>query len=290
MKRFLIITLFAICIPAAFMAAHAETPTADEHGKFFTSETTESTQSEFSEKSLKLMSADSESEFTSADLSDSDWEIEDLDTAEENSKLPEETFYQNTQAQKAFGGKPRTGRKLKSIGEFNPSFYWVAVEKRTAEPKNVKLFDSKGRLMTSVSESFYKELRMEGTGILTNGKLINFDSRLRLPDGSVEVRWRWCGPEAPFGYGHGNTPLKEFRSAAVDPKVVPLGSKLYIPAAKGIKLPNGKVHDGIFWAHDVGSMIVERKIDIFTSFGDQSAVFQKNGMPHGKMVKVYIVK
>jgi 3D (Asp-Asp-Asp) domain-containing protein len=69
-----------------------------------------------------------------------------------------------------------------------------------------------------------------------------------------------------------------------------LGSKLYIPAAKGIKLPNGQIHDGIFWAHDIGSMIVEKKIDIFTSFGDQSAVFQKNGMPHGKMVKVYIVR
>lgn len=36
--------------------------------------------------------------------------------------------------------------------------------------------------------------------------------------------------------------------------------RIYVPAAKGIKLPNGKIHDGIFVCHDRGREI-QRKLD-----------------------------
>ena len=131
---------------------------------------------------------------------------------------------------------------------------------------------------------------MEGTGYLLNGRLINFKARLTKPDGTTEIRWRWCGPEAPYGYGHEDIPLIPFRSAAVDPTVIPIGSKLYIPAAKGAVLPDGSVHDGFFHAIDIGSAITDRKIDIFTSFGDQSRYFENMGFSTGKMSHVYLVK
>lgn len=179
---------------------------------------------------------------------------------------------------------------LQDLGLFRPSFYWIALEKQDSLPKNVSLLDIDGNVLARVSDSYHTELRMEGTGLLTSGKLINFKARLTKPDGSTEIRWRWCGPEAPYGYGFEDIPLIPFRSAAVDPTVIPIGSKLYIPAAKGAALPDGTVHDGYFHAIDIGSAITDRKIDIFTSFGNQAKYFERIGFSHGKMSRVYLVK
>ncbi len=229
MKRLILLTLLAICIPAAFIVANA----ADSH---FNSQTN-----------------------------------------------LEESFTEESQAELLLV----EDSELQELGAFRPSFYWIALEKKESAPKKNKLLDRRGRVLAKVTDAFFKELKMEGTGLLRNKKLINFDTRVKLPDGTTQIRWRLCGPEAPFGYGYGNTPLKPFRSVAVDPTVVPLGTKLYIPAAKGVKLPDGTVHDGVFFADDIGSMIIDRKIDFFTSFGDQSKVFQEQGMPHGKMIQVF---
>lgn len=179
---------------------------------------------------------------------------------------------------------------LQDLGLFRPSFYWIALEKKDNLPKNVNLLDINGEILSQVSDSYYAELRMEGTGLLLSGKLVNYKARITKPDGSTEIRWRWCGPEAPYGYGYEDIPLIPFRSAAVDPTVIPIGSKLYIPVAKGAVLPDGTVHDGYFHAIDVGSAIIDRKIDIFTSFGNQAKYFERHGFSHGKMSRVYLVK
>ncbi len=179
---------------------------------------------------------------------------------------------------------------LVDLGLFRPSFYWIALEKNDGQPKTNDLLDINEKVLAQVSNSYYAELRMEGTGLLLNGKLVNFKARLTKPDGSTEIRWRWCGPEAPYGYGFEDIPLVPFRSAAIDPTVIPIGSRLYIPAAKGAVLPDGSIHDGYFNAIDIGSAITDRKIDIFTSFGDQSKYFENMGFSTGKMSRIYLVK
>lgn len=182
------------------------------------------------------------------------------------------------------------GAKLASIGLMRPSFYWVAVEKKDTAKKTKKLFDRNGNLLATVTPNYYKELAMEGTGKLLNKKIINYESRKTNPDGTTEIFWQFCPPEAPFGYGLGPIPLVPFRSVATDLTVVPLGSKLYIPAAVGIKLPDGTFHDGYFTAVDIGDMITNKKIDLFTAYGDQSDVFEAGGMMTGKMIEVFMVK
>lgn len=184
----------------------------------------------------------------------------------------------------------KPGEQLVEIGTFRPSFYWIAMEKKDGKPKNVELLDVDGKLLVKIGQPFFKELRMEGTGKLLDGRMVNFKARVEKPDGTAEIRWRWCGPEAPFGYGFEDYLLREYRSVAVDPKVIPLGSRVYIAEAKGTKLPDGSIHDGYFDAVDIGSMITEKKIDIFTSFGDRSDVFEANGIETGKFLKVYLVK
>lgn len=74
------------------------------------------------------------------------------------------------------------------------------------------------------------------------------------------------------GYGLGSKGYKlvPYRTIAVDPNVIPLGSVVFIPAAVGIKITEtGKTpwtHDGYFFAADVGSKIVGDKMDFFLGF------------------------
>jgi 3D (Asp-Asp-Asp) domain-containing protein len=177
-----------------------------------------------------------------------------------------------------------------SLGKIRPSFYWITLETRDGQARTQSLRDIDGNIIARVSKRFLKTLKMEGTGRLLDGRVVNFKSSRRHRDGKREYRWQVCGPEAPFGLGRDNLPLVPFRSVAVDPRLIPLGSRLFIPAAKGAMLPNGKQHDGIFTAIDIGDMIKRRKIDIFTAFGDQSRVFAAVGMETGKLIEVFMLK
>jgi 3D (Asp-Asp-Asp) domain-containing protein len=52
-------------------------------------------------------------------------------------------------------------------------------------------------------------------------------------------------------------PLHAYQSIAVDPRVIPLGSRVYIPAYRG----DG--HGGWFVAQDTGGAIRGRRIDVY---------------------------
>lgn len=186
--------------------------------------------------------------------------------------------------------KDDESKGYRKIGDLKPTFYWVAMEKPSNAPKNRALKNMQGDVIRWVDEAFFKEIRMEGTGMTTDGVCINYDGRVTLPDGSKEIRWVICGREAPYGYGLDRRILVPFRSLAVDPTVVPMDSKIYIPKAKGIKLPDGSIHDGYFSAIDIGAAIQNKRIDVFTSYGDQSSVFKKAGFTNMTPVEVFIVE
>ena len=63
-----------------------------------------------------------------------------------------------------------------------------------------------------------------------------------------------------------------YRSIAVDRSDIPIGTVIFIPAARGIKviLPSGEtaIHDGYFFAADVGGAIKDTHIDIFIGTAD----------------------
>lgn len=77
----------------------------------------------------------------------------------------------------------------------------------------------------------------------------------------------WTKSEG-FGDGVRNYRLVPFRTVAVDPAVIPYGTVIYVPAARGklVSLPNGKqeIHDGYFFAGDTGGAIKKNHIDVFT--------------------------
>lgn len=182
---------------------------------------------------------------------------------------------------------------LELVGELRPTFYWVAMERADGAPKNHSLLDLAGNLIAKVGQPFWSEIRLEGTGKLLDGRVLNYHGVVDTADGRREVRYIVCPPDAPYGYGFElQYKLVPFRSVAVDPNVIPMGTTLYIPAAKGALLPDGSVHDGFFSAVDVGQAIQNMRIDVFTGYGDQSEVFQKVGFVGGrdKRYPVYRVR
>jgi 3D (Asp-Asp-Asp) domain-containing protein len=64
--------------------------------------------------------------------------------------------------------------------------------------------------------------------------------------------------------------LAPMRTVAVDPKVFPRHSVLFIKETVGLKLPDGSAHDGFWYASDVGGAIKGARIDLFTGAGAAS--------------------
>ena len=95
----------------------------------------------------------------------------------------------------------------------------------------------------------------------------------------------------PSKYGDGilGCPLVPYRTIAVDPHFIKLGSTISIPQLKGARLPDGTIHDGIFVADDRGHF-KGHHIDFFTGVGPRaSRPFGRKGYGSRSHVKVYLV-
>jgi 3D (Asp-Asp-Asp) domain-containing protein len=64
--------------------------------------------------------------------------------------------------------------------------------------------------------------------------------------------------------------LAPMRTVAVDPRVFPRHSVLFIKETVGLKMPDGSAHDGYWYASDVGGAIKGARIDLFTGAGAAS--------------------
>lgn len=82
--------------------------------------------------------------------------------------------------------------------------------------------------------------------------------------GSFALTYYWVTPGSGENVvGVKDQPLVPYRSVAVDPKVIPLGTHLYLRELDGAALPGGGTHDGCALAMDVGGKIKGDKIDWF---------------------------
>jgi 3D (Asp-Asp-Asp) domain-containing protein len=130
-------------------------------------------------------------------------------------------------------------------------------------PDQTKLFDSTCQPIAEVSTEFASQLALQGTGKLRDGRVLNI--------------WGHCSCEhtpcfkvtaAQWGTGGTGRQLQPFRTVAVDPKMVKLGSLLYVPLLEGRQMPGrspwgGFVHDGCVVADDVGGGIKGTQLDLF---------------------------
>lgn len=174
--------------------------------------------------------------------------------------------------------KPVPESALTDLGEFKPTFYWVLLEERFAGERDTPLLDAEGKEFGLFPKDFVKQAKIEGTAKLRDGRVINVSGK-----GFKVV-------DAPHGLGAGGYHLIPFRSIAVDRNEIALGTRLFVPEAVGMRLPDGTIHDGLFYAHDVGGGIKGRRVDFFTGTGRRQDVFEKAGVRNRKPVRIYAVK
>jgi hypothetical protein len=143
-------------------------------------------------------------------------------------------------------------------------FYWLAEEQGyQPDEEHVPLYSRDGFFIGAYPARFVESLLMEGSGVLGDGRLINYSGRCGYGVGTC---YEPLDEEAfPFGRGAGQRALVPFKSVAVDPRLVPIGEPLYIPEFDGLVMPDGSVHDGCVRADDTGGNIKKRKMDFFVA-------------------------
>ena len=72
------------------------------------------------------------------------------------------------------------------------------------------------------------------------------------------------------------------RTVAIDKKLIPRRTILFIKETVGMQLPNGGQHDGIWYASDIGGAIKGQRIDLYTGSGAGSMkAFYARGINKG---------
>lgn len=141
-------------------------------------------------------------------------------------------------------------------------FYWLAMEAHyPPDDPQVAIYDRDGFFIGAYSEDFVRSLHMEGSGLLADGRVLNYAGACRYGVGTCFEPLDQ--DEFPYGRGAGHRPLVPFKSVAVDPRLVPIGEPLYIPEFDGLMMPDGSIHDGCVRADDTGGNIKKRKMDFF---------------------------
>jgi 3D (Asp-Asp-Asp) domain-containing protein len=166
-------------------------------------------------------------------------------------------------------GKDKTccGYPLSEEFGFALRFYWLAEQDRFGlDDQTDVIYTQEGWYIGSFPSSFIRSLTMEGSGVLSDGRVLNFDGRCRYGVGTCFETLNHR--THPYGRGAHRRPLVPFRSVAVDRELIPIGEPLYVPELDGLVMPNGVVHDGCLRADDTGSAIRRRKIDFFVMTRD----------------------
>ncbi len=191
-----------------------------------------------------------------------------------------------------------------SLGEYQLTFYFVTHEEEvkapapandnktatddttlaaTTLPDLVPIYDRSCKSLTNVSRAFAAQLAMQGTGRLRDGRVLNVAGKCDCPRKPcfhvLPDRHKW-------GMGGSGMPLEPFRSVAVDPRRIKLGSLLYLPELDGVRMPGpvgvgGFIHDGCVVAADTGGGIKGKQLDLFVARRAYYRGLARRGGSHG---------
>jgi hypothetical protein len=160
--------------------------------------------------------------------------------------------------------------EIAESGSLKPTVYYFAVideDKAGCESKDkVPLHGAKGVELMSVCRRTLEICGEQGScTIIKEGKphSLNILSRVKGQDRFFEIDSDGCR----FGYGVNDACLDPFYSLAADLSIYKPGDVIYVPAAVGLDLPNGKKHDGFFVVRDQGRGITGKgRFDFFSGF------------------------
>lgn len=151
----------------------------------------------------------------------------------------------------------------------------------TPVPDLVPMYGKDCEPLAHVSPAFAASARLQGTGRLRDGRLINVAGKCACAAMCFHI------PPRPREWGTGGSgkALVPFRMVAVDPRVVPMGTLLYIPELDGRRMPGrapvgGFIHDGCVVAADTGGGIKGKELDLFVGRKAYVAALARRGGSH----------
>ncbi len=195
-------------------------------------------------------------------------------------------------------------RDMNQIPDILPTMYYTPNEadikckgrygKRNFKgTEKTRLLTPEGKLIATVCSRFAYTLLMEGSAVLKDrgqGKrAVNYGGKVR---GSARYNYvNRCK------YGEGirrNLCLLPYHTIAADNKVHKVNEIIYVPAAKGIELPDGTLHGGFFIVRDTGGAfngIGSQRVDMFTGTDpDFRNAFQQAGFHHKRPLDAFKIK
>ena len=149
-----------------------------------------------------------------------------------------------------------------------------------AETDKKNLLTRKNQLLVRVCKKVFDSCLMEGTclvSIKNKIAMLNVDGLLNGIRRFRDI----TGNECKYGRGASSDSKKMYKSMCVDPfysvaadlKIYNLGDVIYLPAVRGVVLPNGEIHDGYFIVRDAGGGIEgEGRFDFFTGLYTSSTL------------------
>jgi len=162
------------------------------------------------------------------------------------------------------------------------TLYMIALESDYPAGHEVSFRAPDGAALHQASKAFLNAAKIQGTAQLNDGRMLMIVVRKK-----GAPRWK----VSPYrnAVGASGCKLVAFRSVAVDRRLVPLGSRLIIEETRGMKLPDGEVHDGVWYAVDTGGKIRNSRIDLFVGPGKSPlSIPIKHGIKHMELLKVRI--
>jgi 3D (Asp-Asp-Asp) domain-containing protein len=163
------------------------------------------------------------------------------------------------------------------LGRFRVTYYWVVEEVDFPASTSVPIYDPRGQLIGRFSSAFVRAFKTESAARLRDGRKMSYLKRRNRAEVVDEF------------LGNGGHTLVELKSVAVDPRVIPLGSRLYVPQAGGVVV-NGTQLSGLFYAHDIGGAIKGKRLDIFLGSRENMEAFSAAGMGSSSSVDVYLLE
>lgn len=168
---------------------------------------------------------------------------------------------------------PRSVTEGRVLGRFRNTYYDFPVESEF-EGEGVALRDSRCGVLAQVPRGFHDAVCVQGSGILAAGRTVSFarrdcDCAELCPRTGQKICFDGLDPlKFPWGRGARGTPITPLLTVAVDDKVVPLGTALYVPEYDGLPVDEARsaTHDGCFLAEDRGLAVKGEHLDLFTGY------------------------
>ncbi len=177
----------------------------------------------------------------------------------------------------------------RSVGDnlpmITPTIYYKPViykEKDVCAGNDLKdLIDENDKILISLCKKNYDNCLLQGSCYVVEGQRTRNFNFTRKKDGIsrfAEKKEARC----PYGYGVQALCLDPFYSVAADLSIHKVGDVIFVPRLVGVRLPDGKAHNGYLVVRDQGGAILgEGRFDFFTGFFgpfDKGNVFAEIGL------------